>query len=139
MSDALTACRRAYAAYSAGDLEQLMELFDRHVEVVVAPPNFEAGTYRGHGEYQALLARWGSAWDEMHIEPRELRAEGDWVLALVDYRGRGTGSAVEVSQPSWEVSLWQDGRCVRYEVYWDQEAGEAAFARRAADSAQRQD
>ncbi len=137
MSDPLAACRRAYAAYSAGDYEALLGLFDSDVEVVVAPPNFEAGTYRGHAEYQQLLVRWDSAWEEMSIEPRDLTAEGDWVLALVDYRGRGTGSAVEVTQPSWEVSLWQDGRCRRYEVYWDQEAGEAAFARRAAGATRR--
>ena len=37
---------------------------------------------------------------------------------------------MEVTQPSWEVSQWPDGLCVRYEVYWDRDEGLAAFAER---------
>ena len=39
----------------------MLELFDPEVEVFVAPPNFESGTYRGHEEYGALLERWGAS------------------------------------------------------------------------------
>ena len=48
----------------------MLELFDPAVEVFVAPPNFESGTYRGHEEYRALLERWGVSWDEMRMEPQ---------------------------------------------------------------------
>ncbi len=122
--------RLAYARYSAGDLPGMLDLFDPTVEVVVAPPNFESGTYHGHTEYTALLQRWGAAWDEMRVEPRSLEAAGDWVLAFVEYIGLGKGSSVEVTQPSWEVSHWPDGLCVRYEVYWVRDEGLAAFAER---------
>lgn len=132
---ALDVCRRAYELYGAGEIPAMLELFDPAVEVYVAPPNFESGTYRGREEYAALLGRWGAEWQEMRIEPREMSAEGapadgEWVLALVDYHGRGQGSEVEITQPSWELSLWRDGRCVRYEVYWDEKAGTRAFAER---------
>lgn len=133
--DAIETCRRAYDLYGRGEIEAMMELFAPDVEVYVAPPNFESGTYRGRDEYTALLGRWGAEWEEMRIEPREMSAEGasdegEWVLALVDYHGRGQGSAVEITQPSWELSLWRDGLCARYEVYWDAEAGKRAFAER---------
>ena len=52
----------------------------------------------------------------------------DWILASVEYAGRAKGSDVEVRQPSWELSLWADGQCRRYEVYWDRDEGLAAFA-----------
>ncbi len=123
-------CAQAYARFSTGYLEGLLELFHPDVEVFVAPPNFESGTYRGHAEYRGLLERWSASWDEMSIEPRALDAEGDWILARVDYVGKGEGSGVEVTQPSWELSLWQGGLCTRYEVYWDPEQGQAAFAKR---------
>jgi ketosteroid isomerase-like protein len=126
-------CRLAYERYSAGDIEGMLELFDPEVEVYVAPPNFESGTYRGHGEYLQLLQRWGASWDEMRTVPKELRAEGDWVLALVEYVGLGTGSSVEVTQPSWELSHWPAGLCRRYEVYWDAAQGQSAFARHVAE------
>ena len=51
-------CRLAYARYSAGEIEAMLELFHPDVEVYVAPPNFESGTYRGHDEYRELLERW---------------------------------------------------------------------------------
>jgi ketosteroid isomerase-like protein len=127
---AIENCRRAYVLYGSGNIEGMFELFAPDVEVYVAPPNFESGTYRGHEEYAGLLERWGAEWDEMTIEPRKMSQEGDWVLALVDYRGRGQGSSVEITQPSWEVSLWEDGLCRRYEVYWDEAEGERAFEER---------
>ena len=49
-------CRLAYERYSAGEIDAMLELFHPEVEVFVAPPNFESGTYRGHEEYRNLLA-----------------------------------------------------------------------------------
>jgi ketosteroid isomerase-like protein len=121
-------CRLAYVRYSDGDHDRLMELFDPAVEVFVAPPNFESGTYRGHDEYRGLLERWGASWDEMRVVPKQMSVAGDWVLAVVEYVGRGAGSSVEITQRSWELSHWPEGRCRRYEVYWDADQGLAAFA-----------
>jgi ketosteroid isomerase-like protein len=128
--DNLHLCSQAYTRFSAGDVDGLLELFHPEVEVFVAPPNFESGTYRGRAEYRGLLERWAASWDEMRIEPLELQAAGDWILARVDYIGRGEGSGAEVTQPSWELSLWQDGLCTHYDVYWDSEQGREAFASR---------
>jgi ketosteroid isomerase-like protein len=122
-------CRLAYRRYSEGDFEALLELFDPQVEVYVAPPNFESGTYQGHADYRALLERWAVPWDEMRIDPQSLTGHGDWVLAVVEYRGCGKESGLEITQPSWELSHWPEGLCTRYEVYWDQDQGERAFAR----------
>ncbi|MBN1530852.1 MAG: nuclear transport factor 2 family protein [Thermoleophilaceae bacterium] len=124
-------CRRAYARYSAGEIEAMLELFDPEVSVYVAPPNFESGTYRGQAEYRQLLERWAGSWDEMRTEPVELTGRGEWVLAIIEYVGRGAGSAVEIRQRSWELSHWPAGLCVRYEVYWDEAQGRSEFARHA--------
>lgn len=121
-------CRLAYARFSAGDHDGMLELFHPEVEVFVAPPNFESGTYRGHEEYRGLLERWGAPWDEMRAEPLSMQVAGDWVLAFVEYVGRGAGSSLEVTQPSWELSQWTAEGCRRYEVYWDADQGLAAFA-----------
>jgi ketosteroid isomerase-like protein len=126
-------CREAYARYSTGELESMLELFDPDVTVYVAPPNFESGTYRGHAEYGKLLARWSASWDEMRTVPVELSAKGEWVLAIIEYIGRGKGSSVEITQRSWELSHWPAGRCLAYEVYWDEAEGLSAFARHAAE------
>ena len=120
--------REAYARYSQGDFAGLLELFDPDIEVYVAPPNIESGTYRGHNEYLRLVQRWGENWDEMRTEPKAIEMKGDWALAHVLYIGRGKGSTVEVTQPSWELSLWRDGLCREYRVYWDRDEGLREFA-----------
>lgn len=123
-------CRLAYERYSEGDFDRMLELFAPDVEVYVAPPNFESGTYRGHVEYRGLIERWGAPWEEMRAVPVDIEAVGEWLLVSVEYIGKGTGSGIEITQPAWEVSLWQDGRCHRYEVYWDKEQGSGAFEER---------
>ena len=133
--DVETRCREAYETYSRGDFEGLMEFFDPDIVVYVAPPNFESGTYHGRAEYLRLIERWGSAWEEMRTEPQGMEVAGDWVLARVNYIGRGKDSAVEVTQPSWELTLWRNGLIQRYEVYFDRDDGIRAFEERAGDAA----
>jgi ketosteroid isomerase-like protein len=110
----------------------MLELFGEDVEVYVAPPNFESGTYRGRDAYRRLIERWGAAWLEMRIEPLSMTPAGEWVLAKVEYRGRTRESDLEICQPSWELSLWRDGQVRRYEVYFDADEGREAFAERGA-------
>ena len=133
--DSLDRCRRAYDLYGRGDFDAMLELFGEDVEVYVAPPNIESGTYRGRETYRGLIERWGASWSEMRIEPKSMRAAGEWVLAEVDYHGRTRDGDLEIRQPSWELSLWRGGQVRRYEVYWDGDHGRAAFAERESETA----
>lgn len=133
--DSLERCKRAYELYGSGDFDAMLELFADGVEVYVAPPNFESGTYQGRDSYRRLIERWGGAWSEMWIEPLSMNAAGEWVLAKVEYRGRTSDGDLEIRQLSWELSLWRDGQVQRYEVYWDPEQGQSAFAAREAEAA----
>lgn len=134
-NDTEARCRAAYETYSRGDFAGLLSFFDDEIEVYVAPPNFESGTYRGKSEYLRLIERWGSAWEEMRTEPRGMEVAGDWVLARVHYIGRGKDSSVEVTQPSWELTQWRDGLILRYEVYFDRDDGVRAFRERGGEVA----
>jgi ketosteroid isomerase-like protein len=129
---ALELCKRAYHLYGRGDFDSMLKLFAEDVEVYVAPPNFESGTYQGRDAYRRLIERWGAAWSEMRIEPLSMKPVGGWVLAKVEYRGRTRDSDLEIRQTSWELSLWRDGQIRGYEVYFDAEQGRRAFAEREA-------
>jgi ketosteroid isomerase-like protein len=76
-NDTAALCSEAYETYSRGDFEALLGFFDPAIEVYVAPPNFESGTYRGHAEYLRLIERWGAAWEEMRTEPRGTEVAGE--------------------------------------------------------------
>jgi ketosteroid isomerase-like protein len=132
--DSLALCRRAYDLYGQGRFDEMLDLFAVDVEVYVAPPNFESGTYTGRDSYRKLIERWGGAWTRMVIEPQSMELAGEWVLSMVEYRGRTRDDDLEVRQMSWELSLWRDGQVQRYEVYWDPGQGRAAFAERAVAS-----
>ena len=132
--DSLALCRRAYDLYGQGRFDEMLELFAVDVEVYVAPPNFESGTYTGRDSYRKLIERWGGAWSQMVIEPQSMELAGEWVLSMVEYRGRTRDDDLEVRQISWEASLWRDDQVQRYEVYWDPAQGRAAFAERAVAS-----
>jgi ketosteroid isomerase-like protein len=133
--ESLALCRRAYELYGRGDFDSMLELFGEDVEVYVAPPNFESGTYRGRADYRALIERWGAAWATMRIEPKSMKAVGEWILATVEYRGSTHESDLEIKQLSWELSLWRDGAVRQYEVHFDPDRGRAAFADREAQAA----
>jgi ketosteroid isomerase-like protein len=133
-ADSLDLCKRAYDLYGRGEFDSMLELFGEDVEVYVAPPNFESGTYMGRDAYRRLLERWGAAWLEMRIEPLSMNAAGEWVLAQVEYRGRTRESDLEICQQSWELSLWREGQVRRYEVCFDAEQGRGAFAEREAQA-----
>ena len=71
----------------------------------------------------------------MWIEPRldeARRRVGPREGRLPRAHARGD---LEVSQPSWELSLWRDGQVRKYEVYFDAEQGPRAFAEREAEVA----
>ena len=133
--ESLERCKRAYELYGSGDFDAMLELFADDVEVYVAPPNFESGTYRGRDAYRRLIERWGGSWSEMRIEPLSMKAVGEWVLAKVEYHGRTRDGDLEIRQLSWELSLWRGGQVRRYEVYWDAEQGAGAFTAREAEAA----
>ena len=128
--DSLALCRRAYELYGQGRFDDMLELFAEDVEVYVGPPNIESGTYSGRDSYRKLIERWGGSWSQMVIEPQSMELAGEWVLAKVEYYGRTRDDDLEVRQMSWEASRWLDGQVRRYEVYWDAEQGQAAFAER---------
>ena len=63
--DSLALCRRAYDLYGQGSFDAMLELFAVDVEVYVAPPNFESGTYTGRDSLwrDGQVQRYEVYWD----------------------------------------------------------------------------
>ena len=78
-----------------------------------------AGMERGGTGRSDRLLRWLSTWEHWRTEPEEFLANGDHVVALVRYIGRGKGSGVEVDDPGAHVWELRDGRPVRLVIYSD--------------------
>ena len=93
---------RAIEALNRGDVEGMLEDLDPEVEWHPAMQAFFVGepVYRGHGGVRALFRDFYAAFDEIHIEPSEVRDLGDQTVATGRIRSRGGESG------AWVESSW---------------------------------
>src|ERR1700694_2181813 len=72
--------KKGYQAFSAGDIETVMSLYDDNIEWVQPGDSVISGTYHGKGELGELLGR--LAEKSPTIKPRRFLADGDTVVVL---------------------------------------------------------
>jgi ketosteroid isomerase-like protein len=115
--------RRAYDAWSRGEIPGPAELFDPDVEYVNPAGAIEPGTRRGLAELAAAIAKVFEGWESWEMQPQRYESRGDRVAVEVSYKARGRGSGLAVQ--GRESALWtvRGGRVTRYE--WFHEAGDA--------------
>ena len=114
--------RRLYEAAACRDAGTVLSLYDPEVELdgsrsrwaeVMSGP----ARWRGHEELRAFFRAYHEMWQDLQHDVREMIDTGDEVLCVVDTRGRGRASGVEVV---WEghAGVWtvRDGKVVR--VVW---------------------
>ena len=92
----------------------------------VVPDHPEGEIRRGPEGVLEFVREWVEPWDDLHVEWTLERGTQDHVLAIVDMRGRGRDSGVPTEMSFWQVWTFRDGRPVRCELYWDEEAGRRA-------------
>jgi ketosteroid isomerase-like protein len=81
-----------------------------------------------YDEFIATMREWLSTWERpFRIEAEELIQEGDRILALIHWRGRGKGSGVEVDDRGAHLWTFREGKVVRYETFRDREEARAAL------------
>lgn len=131
--------RRLYDAVARRDTEAVLELYDSEIEwdgsrnrwSEVLPAR---ATWKGIENLKNLFRTYYEMWESFDDEVEELIDAGDHVVAVVNSRGRGRESGLEVE---WlgNAGLWtvRDGRIVR--VVWFPTREEAMKAAGAAGPA----
>jgi uncharacterized protein len=103
--------KNGYEAFSAGDVDAVMSLFDDNVEWVQPGDSAISGTYHGKaelGEYFSRLAE-----KSVTVKLNRLIAEGDTVVALTEVAvGNERGQDAD-------VFTLRDGKTVRVQVHTD--------------------
>jgi uncharacterized protein len=103
--------KKGYAAFAAGDVETLMNLFDDNIEWVQPGDSTISGTFHGKGELTGYLTR--LAEKSPTVTPNSYFADGDMVVVLSEtHIGDETAGDVE-------VYTVRDGKTVRVQVYGD--------------------
>ena len=101
--------RRCFEAYRRGDYAAGSEWLAPDVIWEIGqelPAN-------GPAAVREMWKRWDSEWEELETFAEEFIDAGDHVVMAVNYRGRGRGSGVEVTDRQFEVHTFRDGQCIR--------------------------
>ena len=112
------AARRGYAAYNAGDLEALRELYDPDIVMYHLEGWPEPGPSVGRDAVMREVEQLREAWKGDTVEPvGDLIEVGDHVLVREVWRGHGSGpdAVMEFTQ----VATFRNGKIVTVRRYWD--------------------
>ena len=116
-----------YRHWSRGDWTPRFELYADDFEWGWSSefPGLD-GVFRDTQTPNPRLQAWLSPWERWSCEAEDYLERGDSVVVLTRYRGRGTGSGVEVDVEGAHVWKLRDGKAVRLEVFADRERALAA-------------
>ena len=120
---------RMYADLSRGDVEAVLAALSEKIEWVVAEGLPYGGTYRGRDAVLAdVFARLDAEWEDLAVDPRELVAVGEVVIALGRYQRRGRGTGKAMTARFAHVWRFEQGVPVAFETIADTGVMVAAMA-----------
>jgi ketosteroid isomerase-like protein len=83
-------------------------------------------TYRGIDAIRAQHQGWFDAYPDLHIEPLEIRSNGDRVFIWTRFTGHGADSGAAMEMELAHVGTYENGKLKRLQEYSDR--GEALAA-----------
>ena len=110
--------RELWEAYSRGDIDRVIALSDPYVVLVT----LEEGPLYGPDAVRANYARWMEAWrEEPETTVEEVIGNGDHVVVIACFRGRGRGSGVRIAERLYEVYTLRNGKVLRVDEFSDRD------------------
>ncbi len=113
----VSAAKRLYDAWAAGEIPGPGDLLDPDVEYVNPDGAIEPGTRRGIEAFAAAIEQLLEGWSKWEMEPEQFTAVADRVAVVVSYRGTARASGVEIEGRESALVTVRDGRIVRYEWF----------------------
>jgi ketosteroid isomerase-like protein len=97
--------RKGYEAWNRHDLDAVARMLHPDVSWHGYSHVPEPGELRGREEVRRWLERFLEVWGELEIELIEVTDAGEQVVALVRFKGRGSGSGIEV-ESGVDAHVW---------------------------------
>ena len=136
MCEQIDVVRRLFEAVERRDLEALIDLYDRDVEIVEADALPYGGTYRGHDGARRHAAAFVRNWGPLQT-PAEHRLDaefcdgtGDTVVARFRHRAFNPITEERFDEPELAVYEVRDGKVVRSQMFHADALAVAGFLRR---------
>jgi len=121
--------RRAFDAYTAGDIEAVLALCAEDI-VITQAPEVPVGEPQQHGHEGVLeaFALWPEQWDDFRIEIQRVVADpDDYVVVSTLQSGRGKQSGVEVVGEFIFVYAFRDGLISEWRIFVDEDQALASL------------
>jgi len=115
----IEATKKGYDAFSAGDLEAALNVFDDSAEWTINGDSMIGGTYRGKNELTELFMR--LAEKSTKVETKRFLADGDFVVVLTEV----TVGAVTSTEA--DVFEFSNGKVVKAHLFGDTAMQERIF------------
>ena len=128
MSDAnVDAVRRVYDEWGRGNFRPRFDFYDDEMEWGWSEefPGL-AGVYRDGADRNERLAEWLGPWEHWVCEAEDYVVNGNHVVALCRYTGRGKGSGAMVDTKGAHLWTLRDRKAIRLEVFADRARALAA-------------
>src|SRR6516162_8150297 len=108
----------AFAAYSSGGMESVLEYFDPDVELIAPPQWPEDRVLRGYAGLRKIQAGWDEHFDELRTDVEQIMEVGEnGVVALYTQCIRPRGSDRELTQPGGLRVEFRRGKVTRWQAY----------------------
>jgi ketosteroid isomerase-like protein len=124
--DLVELTRQGFAAANRGDMDAAISIYAP--DAVYLTQRF--GRFDGRAAVRGYLADWYGSFDELLVEPDEVRDLGNGVVFCAQaVTGRHAGSSAAISLRNASVHTFVDGLIVRSVSYVDVDEGRAAAER----------
>jgi ketosteroid isomerase-like protein len=101
--------RRTFEAWKAGGVEAMLPFFPPDLVWHPGPDWVEDPIYRGHDGARKMTSIWTRSFEDLVLEPCEIREVGERVLVLGEGVGKLRDSGVPIRQPYGAVYGSFDG------------------------------
>jgi ketosteroid isomerase-like protein len=125
MSEVAELVRGAYAAFSRGDIDAVLDLLHPDVEWIPPSDSTEPEPLRGREAVREYLAP--NIFEEQRGEPVEVIEEGNRLLVAARMRARARASGIELDQIVYHVYTIEEGLAVRFSAHIDRNEALAAL------------
>jgi uncharacterized protein len=129
--------RRGYETFASGDMDALLGLIDRDIEVQIytgRPDLPETHTLHGHAGFLENIRQLTDVFEEIQIEPEEFIEVGDELVAVIHTTARGQGSGITVENRIAHVWTLRDGKATRFRAYTSRDQALEAAGRSEQDA-----
>jgi len=115
--------RRAYEAFSRGDIQGAVDAVDMDPDILWTEPEtfYAGGTYRGREGVAKYLTLSREASEKVLSEPEEILEVGDKIVVFVHFQAWPRGGGQLREGHIADVYTVRDGRVVQMQAYSDPE------------------